>query len=125
MRVFRPVVLGLIALVVASFLFGMTLDAIGLMLTFSATFYLFLCFAQMLHSLEECFTQFWKHIAETPLLTTWTRFQDARPIMDRTFFVLFIVLNAVMLSFYWAISQAKHTEESAENTRQCFYQHHL
>lgn len=72
MRVFRPVVLGLIALVVASFLFGMTLDAIGLMLTFSATFYLFLCFAQMLHSLEEYLTQFWVHFANVPLLTART-----------------------------------------------------
>lgn len=105
MRAFRPVVLGLTALVVASFLFGLLLDAIGFTLTISALFYLFLCFAQMLHSLEEYFTQFWMHIPEIPLLTMWTRFRDAKPTMDRTFFVLFnIVLNGAMLSFYWPIS---------------------
>ena len=105
MRVFKPVVLGVSALVIASFLIGLILDAIGVTLTLSAVFYLFLCFAQMLHSLEEYLTQFWAHIANVPLLTARTRFQDAKPAMDRSFFTLFnIVLNAAMLSFCWPIS---------------------
>lgn len=66
MRVFKPVVLGVSALVIASFLIGLILDAIGVTLTLSAVFYLFLCFAQMLHSLEEYLTQFWVHIANVP-----------------------------------------------------------
>jgi hypothetical protein len=105
MRVFRPVVIGVTVLVVASFLFGLTLDALGITLTFSALFYLFLCLAQVLHSFEEYFTQFWMHIAETPLFTMWTSSRDARSILDRVFFILFnVVLNVVMLSFYWPIS---------------------
>ncbi|MGA2239391.1 MAG: HXXEE domain-containing protein [Candidatus Bathyarchaeia archaeon] len=105
MKVFRPVVIGVTVLAVVSFLFGLTLDALGITLTFSAMFYLFLCFAQVLHSLEEYFTQFWMHIAETPLLTMRTSSRDAKPIMDRVFIILFnIVLNMVMLSFYWPIS---------------------
>jgi hypothetical protein len=68
-------------------------------------FYLFLCFAQMLHSLEEYFTQFWTHITEARVFSRWRRSGDAGPIADRAFFILFnIALNAVMLSFYWPIS---------------------
>ena len=105
MKAFRPVVLAVAGLIAASPLFGLIFDAIGLRLTFSAIFYLFLCFAQMLHSLEEYFTQFWMHIAEIPLLTRWTSPRDTKPIMDRTFFILFnIALNVLMLSFYWPIS---------------------
>ena len=53
MKVFRPAVIGVTVLAIASFLFGPTLEALGITLTFSAMFYLFLCFAQVLHSLEE------------------------------------------------------------------------
>ena len=105
MKVFKPVVIGLTALVVASFLFGLMLDPLGISLAFSATFYLFLCFAQVLHSLEEYFTQFWVHIAETPLISVGTNSRNAKVIMDRDFFVIFnVVLNVVMLLFYWPIS---------------------
>ena len=105
MKAFRPVVLGVTALIAASPLFGLMLDAIGLRLTFSSMFYLFMCFAQILHSLEEYFAQFWMHFAEIPLLTRWTSPPNAKPIMDRTFFILFnIALNVLMLLFYWPIS---------------------
>jgi hypothetical protein len=71
MRVFRPVVIGVTVLVLASFLFGLALDVRGITLTLSATSYLFLCFAQMLHSLEEYFTQFWMHITEARPFSRW------------------------------------------------------
>jgi hypothetical protein len=105
MRVFRPVVIGVTVLVLGSFLFGLVLDVRGITLTFSAMFYLFLCFAQMLHSLEEYFTQFWTHITEARVFSKWRRSGNAGPIADRAFFILFnIALNSVMLSFYWPIS---------------------
>ena len=105
MRVFRPVVIGVTVLVLASFLFGLALDVRGITPTLSATFYLFLCFAQMFHSLEEYFTQFWMHITEARSFSRWRHSGDGGLIADRAFFVFFnTALNAVMLSFYWPIS---------------------
>jgi hypothetical protein len=104
MRIFRPVVIGFTALVVASFLFGQALDFVRINLAFSATFYLFLCFAQILHSVEEYMAQFWLHIAEIPVLRN-TKRGDKEPTMDRAFFIVFnVALNLIMLSFYWPIS---------------------
>jgi hypothetical protein len=92
-------------LVAASFLFGLALDVRGITLTFSAMFNLFQCFAQMLHSVEEYFTQFWMHITEARVFSKWRRSGDSGPIADRAFFILFnIALDAVMLSFYWPVS---------------------
>jgi hypothetical protein len=99
------VVVGVTALVVASFLLGLTLDSMRITITFSATFHLFLCLAQMLHSLEEYITQFWVHISEAPPLRKWKRSGNGEPIADRAFFILFnVTLNLIMLSFYWPIS---------------------
>jgi hypothetical protein len=74
---------------VASFLFGLVLAVRGITLTFSAVFHLFLCLAQMLHSLEEYFTKFWMHITEAGAFSKWRRSGDAGPIAGRAFFVLF------------------------------------
>lgn len=107
MKVFKPVVLSFAALVVASLLFGIIFETFGVTVSFSTTFYLFICFAQMIHSLEEYETRFWVHFTETPLLAFRRRSRSREPVMDRAFFVIFnIVLNAVMLFFYWPISLA-------------------
>jgi hypothetical protein len=99
------VVIVVTALVIVSLLFGLTLDAMGITIAFSATLYLFLCLAQALHSLEEYYTQFWMHITEAQPFSRWRRSGDAGPIADRAFFMLFnIAMNVVMFSFYWPVS---------------------
>lgn len=104
MKVFKPVVLAILALIAASLLFGIIFNALKVTIFFSATSYLLLCFAQMIHSLEEYATGFWAHFAETPFSAFRTTSKTKEPMMDRTFFVLFnIALNAVMLLFYWPI----------------------
>jgi hypothetical protein len=105
MKVFKPVVISFAALVVASLTFGVVFDAFGITVSFSTTFYLLICFVQIVHSLEEYATKFWVHIADTPLFAFRERSQTREPAMDRSFFVAFnIVLNMVMLFFYWPIS---------------------
>jgi len=104
MRVFKPVVLAIAALVVSSLLFGLVFDAFKVTISFSATFYLLLCLAQMVHSLEEYATKFWMQLTVTPFSAFRRRSWSREPMMDRAFFVLFnIILNAVMLAFYWPI----------------------
>jgi hypothetical protein len=105
MKVFKPVVVAVAALILSSFLFGLVFDAFKVTISFSATFYLLLCCAQMIHSLEEYATKFWVQLAVTPLSAFRRRSQSTEPMADRAFFVLFnILLNALMLAFYWPIS---------------------
>nr|MDO8099099.1 HXXEE domain-containing protein [Candidatus Njordarchaeota archaeon] len=104
MKVFKPVVLAFVALIVSSLAFGLLFDAFKVTISYSAAFYLLLCFAQMVHSLEEYATRFWMQLTVTPLSAFRRRRQGREPMMDRAFFVLFnIILNAVMLVFYWPI----------------------
>jgi hypothetical protein len=105
MKVFKPVVIAVCALVISSFLFGLVFDAFKVTISFSLTFYLLLCLAQMVHSLEEYATKFWIQLGATPFSAFRRRSQSGEPMADRAFFVLFnIILNVLMLAFYWPIS---------------------
>jgi len=104
MKVYKPVVLAFFTLIVSSLLLGLVFDAFDITISFSVAFYVLLCFAQMVHSLEEYATKFWMQLNVTPLSLFRRRSQSREPMMDRAFFILFnIVLNAVMLVFSWPI----------------------
>jgi hypothetical protein len=105
MIVFKPVVISFAALVVASLLFGLFFDTFGVTVSFSTAFYLLICFAQIVHSFEEYATKFWIHIADTPLFAFRRHSHSRERAAYRSFFILFnVVLNMVMLLFYWPIS---------------------
>lgn len=106
MKIFAPVVIGVILLAVTSAIVGFMFGASISLLAYSAWFYLALCFAQMAHSIEEYFTQFWDHIGKALIFTLLKRLRRGTPLMlDRSFFILFnIALNVVMFVYFFPIN---------------------
>ena len=102
MKVFYPVVFGFITVIFVSFFIGSLFPSIFMEYPYSATFYLLLCFAQIVHSIEEYFTQFWDHIGEAFLIPLIIKFRKTEPLtLDKSFFIAGnIALIGIMLLYF-------------------------
>lgn len=60
MKIFKPLVAFLTLLVIVSFLAGFVFDSLGIVISYSSTYYLLVCFATAGHFLEEFYTKAWE-----------------------------------------------------------------
>ncbi|MHA2142343.1 MAG: hypothetical protein ACXADD_12655 [Candidatus Thorarchaeota archaeon] len=102
MKVFKPLVTFLVLLTITSILVGVIFPSVVTVLSYSSTMFLFLCFANAAHFLEETYTKAW--VIEGQLRKN----PDGTPkesLYDKAFFVTFshsIVL--VSFLFYFPIA---------------------
>jgi hypothetical protein len=106
MKAVYPVSIGLTAFVILSALIAVGMPTISVLYPLSWILYLGLCLAQVAHSIEEYYTQFWVHIGEGFI---FQKLKGKGVVKDvtldkRVFFVGNIVLNALMLAYVWPIA---------------------
>jgi hypothetical protein len=87
---------------VASVLFGVVFEAYKVTAVIPTAFYLAMCFAQTIHSIEEYLTHFWEHITEASMLPFEKHSEvGGTSKMDRYFFIVFnIAFDGLMFLFY-------------------------